>query len=539
MGRETAQASSYDEVPYESYPYAQTHPDRLATIAQLFQMQPAAIDRCRVLELGCAAGGNLIPMAVQLPGSRFVGIDLSARQIADGRRVVADLKISNIQLEHRSILDLDERLGAFDYILCHGVYSWVPDAVQEKVLKVCTTLLQPQGVAYVSYNTYPGWHMSGMIRDMLRYHARRFTRPQDAVGQSRALLNFLAETAAEENSAYSILLKEGLEFFRKVSDSYLLHEYLEEVNEPLYFHEFVERLGRHRLQYLAEAEVHAMMPERLGSKIAATLEKLSSEFIEMEQFLDFVRNRKFRQTLICHAGVPLQRKVGASVLRPLFVASSLRPVSQQPDLRSEAEERFRRPDGRTASTTEPVLKAALIHLAEHWPQAVAFVELSSAAHAALGPDKHAGAPSEELLGKALLQLYASNLVELRTWRPPFTCRVADRPQASPLARLQAAAGTAVTNLRHERIALNVLERLVLRQLDGRHDRSALLDHLIELAARGTLEIKQEGHLLESPETHRAVLSAQLDACLAGLAKQALLWSDEDSTPLTATALTRC
>ncbi len=534
MDREPAQASSYDEVPYESYPYAQTHPDRLATIAQLFQMRPAPIDRCRVLELGCAAGGNLIPMAVQLPGSQFVGIDLSARQIADGQRVVAELKLRNIQLEHRSILDLDERLGNFDYILCHGVYSWVPDAVQEKILEVCATLLQPQGVAYVSYNTYPGWHMSGMIRDMLRYHARRFPRPQDAVGQSRALLNFLAQTAAEENSAYSVLLKEGLEVFRKVSDSYLLHEYLEEVNEPLYFHEFVERLGRHGLQYLAEAEVHAMMPERLGGKIAATLEKLSSEYIEMEQFLDFVRNRKFRQTLICHAGVALQRKVGASVLRPLYVASALRPVSPHPDLRSQAEELFRRPDGRTASTTEPVLKAALAHLAQHWPQAVSFAELSTVACAGLAPDKQAGASSEELLGKALLQLYASNLVELRTWRPPFACRVADRPQASPLARLQAATGTAVTNLRHERITLNVLERLVLQQLDGRHDRSALLNHLTKLAERGTLEIKQEGHLLESPETRRAVLSAQLDACLAGLAKQALLWSDEESTPPRAT-----
>lgn len=520
-------------MPYESYPYAQTHPDRLATIAQLFQMQPAAIDRCRVLELGCAAGGNLIPMAVQLPGSRFVGIDLSARQIADGRRIVADLKLSNIELEHRSILDLDERWGAFDYILCHGVYSWVPDAVREKILEVCATLLQPQGVAYVSYNTYPGWHMSGMIRDMLRYHARRFSRPQDAVAQSRALLSFLTEAVAEENSAYSSLLKEGLEVFRKVGDSYLLHEYLEDVNEPLYFHEFVERLGRHGLQYLAEAEVHAMMPERLGNKIAATLEKLSSEFIEMEQFLDFVRNRKFRQTLICRADVRLQRKVGAAVLRPLYVASALRPVSPQPDLRSEKAETFRRPDGRTASTTDPVLKAALVHLAEQWPQAVPFAELTTAAHAALDPGKHAGAPSEELLGKALLQLYAANLIELRTWRPPFTCRVAACPQTSPLARLQAAAGTTVTNLRHERIALNVLERLVLQQLDGRHDRSALLDHLTELAARGTLEIKQEGLVLESPETCRAVLSAQLDACLAGLAKQALLWSDEEPTPLTA------
>lgn len=76
------QPTSYDEVPYESYPFAQTHPDRLATVATLLGLRPAPVEQCRVLELGCAGGGNLIPMALTLPESTFVGIDLSARQIA-------------------------------------------------------------------------------------------------------------------------------------------------------------------------------------------------------------------------------------------------------------------------------------------------------------------------------------------------------------------------------------------------------------------------------------------------------------------------
>ena len=71
---ETGSSYSYDEIPYESYPFAQSHPDRLATLATLFGMKPQPIDDCRVLELGCASGGNLIPMAACLPGSKFVGI---------------------------------------------------------------------------------------------------------------------------------------------------------------------------------------------------------------------------------------------------------------------------------------------------------------------------------------------------------------------------------------------------------------------------------------------------------------------------------
>src|SRR5262245_14549100 len=166
--------NSYDEVPYESHPYGQTHPSRLATIATLFGLTPPPVAKCRVLELGCASGGNIVPMAELLPESWFVGVDLSGRQIADGERIVRAAGRTNVRLRHASILDVDDSYGPFDYILCHGVFSWVPDVVREKILDICSKHLTPNGVAYVSYNTYPGWHMRGMIRDMMRFHALRF-----------------------------------------------------------------------------------------------------------------------------------------------------------------------------------------------------------------------------------------------------------------------------------------------------------------------------------------------------------------------------
>src|SRR5262249_40891875 len=160
-------SNSYDAVPYNSYPFPRTHPGHLAAVASLFGMKPAPIGRCRVLELGCAGGVNLIPMALTLPASRFIGVDLSARQIADGQKLAAELALDNLHLRHLNILDVDQSLGQFDYIVCHGVYSWAPGPVRDKILEVCARNLAPQGVAFVSYNTYPGWHMNGMIRDML------------------------------------------------------------------------------------------------------------------------------------------------------------------------------------------------------------------------------------------------------------------------------------------------------------------------------------------------------------------------------------
>ncbi len=162
--------TSYDVVPYFSAPFQATHPDRLATVATLFGLKPAPAERSRVLELGCAGGGNLIPMAVALPGSQFLGIDQSSRQVDQGQEIIAGLGLKNIALRVASLLDIDESYGTFDYIICHGVYSWVRENVQDKILEICATRLAPTGVAYVSYNTLPGWHMQGMIRDMMCYH---------------------------------------------------------------------------------------------------------------------------------------------------------------------------------------------------------------------------------------------------------------------------------------------------------------------------------------------------------------------------------
>jgi SAM-dependent methyltransferase len=145
--------TTYDDVPYTSYPYVRTSPDRLCTLARFFGVPAPAPSRARVLELGCASGGNLLPMADALPEAQFVGIDLSARQIEDGRALAQEAGLENIELRHASILDVDASWGSFDYVICHGVYSWVPPDVQRHILAIGRDCLSEGGVAYISYNT--------------------------------------------------------------------------------------------------------------------------------------------------------------------------------------------------------------------------------------------------------------------------------------------------------------------------------------------------------------------------------------------------
>lgn len=187
----SATAADYDSLPYESTPFAETHPAHLAALGRLFGLDCAAPQRCRVLELGCASGGNLIPLAWHLRQSQFVGVDLSPAQVEAGRALSHELGLDNLQLHAADILDFEPAGGPFDYVIAHGLYSWVPQAVRERILKLCAGHLAPHGIAYISYNTLPGWRMRGMLRDMLLYHIGDERRPQQRLERAGELFDLL------------------------------------------------------------------------------------------------------------------------------------------------------------------------------------------------------------------------------------------------------------------------------------------------------------------------------------------------------------
>jgi methyltransferase-like protein/SAM-dependent methyltransferase len=513
--------SSYDAIPYSVGAFPQTRPDRLASVATLFGMRPADPSRCRVLELGCAAGGNLIPMALTAPDARFVGIDLSPRQISDAQATARELNLPNIDLRAVSILDIGEDFGQFDYILCHGVYSWVPPEVQEKILEVCSKNLSPQGVAYVSYNCYPGWHARGAIREMLWYHTARFSDSADRIREARGLLAFLV-ISVEREGGFGSLIRQELALLQATPDTYLLHEHLEDFNEPLYFHQFAGRAAAKGLQYLGEAQLSAMVASRFGPQTEKTLRAISPDLLHMEQYMDFLRNRMFRQTLLCHADVKLDYALRPDAVLGFRVASPTKPVSAQPDLRSDQPEQFKGA-GQTALTTrDPLMKAAMLHLLEQWPLPLPFDEVLAAARARLG---ESGEPSEDdarQLALRLLNCYASNLAEFTISPPGFVIEVSDKPVASPYARLRARDGFKVNNLRLEAVTLTAPSRIVLTHLDGGHDRAALVELVTRWLKENTAP-QPDAAVPDKPQEPPEVRArAYVDQLLPAFARNALL-----------------
>src|SRR5579862_1943150 len=162
-------------------------------------MNPQAADRCRVLEVGCGDGANLLGMAVALPHSEFCGIDLAEEPLKRERTLATEAGIRNVSLRAMDFRDADSSLGKFDYVISHGVYSWVPPEVRARLLEVCNDRLQPNGIAMVSYAVYPGAYVTQMVREPMLFHTARPLDPVERVGQARDLMNLLADYTSAEH----------------------------------------------------------------------------------------------------------------------------------------------------------------------------------------------------------------------------------------------------------------------------------------------------------------------------------------------------
>ena len=517
-----APVNAYDEMPYESNPYAQTHPSRLAVVATVFGLKPPPVETARVLELGCAAGMNIIPLAETMPKATFVGVDYSARQIADGVKLVSELGLKNVSLKHASIADIDESYGKFDYVIAHGVFSWVPTEVREKIFDVCRANLNPNGIAYVSYNTYPGWHMRGMIRDMMQFHSGRFNNSTQKVQQARALLDFLAQNVRQEGP-YSVLLKAELEGIKNQADHYLYHEHLEVVNDPVYFHQFVEMARKHKLRYLGEARLSTMVTKNFGAQIDETLKRVSQDQIQTEQYMDFIRNRTFRETLLVPQESAPNWTIEPACLEALHVASSGKPVgTAEPDVKTEDTVNYQTRTGMNLSTNRPLLKAAMQIMMKRWPGTVPFPELVKESRALVG-----GAADPEdtkAVALGLLNSYiSSDLLEFHAAPVAVARAVADKPVVLGSARIRVRDGAkAVANRRHELVKLSDLDLRLIPLLDGTNDRAALTDKLVEKALAKDLNVQKNEKPLTEPGEIRAALSAVLDPALNNLAANSLL-----------------
>ncbi|CWN49342.1 class I SAM-dependent methyltransferase [Neisseria meningitidis] len=309
--------NSYDDLMYESKAFSQTAINALEARARMMGLQPAPAANAKVLELGCSMGGNIITQALYYPDAEFVGIDLSGRQVAQGNAIIEKMGLKNVRLEEKDILTVDESFGKFDYIIVHGIWSWVPDAVKDKIFSICRNNLTEQGIAYISYNVYPGWKRQEQLREIM-YFAGRDVLEEPLEARTRKGLDALKALAEILENDKGLDGGGKLPAIQKILNHnfyYIAHEYMEAFNDPIYVNGFIEWANRHRLAYIGDTDLHASfvswMAEHTRERILALA---GGDYIAKEFYSDILSDRQFRRSLLC------REEVGDTVRRDESVA---------------------------------------------------------------------------------------------------------------------------------------------------------------------------------------------------------------------------
>jgi len=438
----------YHEVPYLTRPRGETHPDRLAAVGTLFGMRPAPVAKCRVLEIGCGDGSNLVPLAYGLPGSRVTGVDLAPAPIAAAQRMAAELELSNLRLIAADLRAIGQDYGEFDYIIAHGVYSWVPPEVRDALLRVCAERLAPQGIALISYNALPGRHMRQMLREMMLYHTRNWADPARRVEGARSFLHSIAECRMAP-PAWRDLLQEEVRILLEKDASSFWHDDLAPVNHPVYLHEFAAHAASRGLQYLGDAAAHLMFDPRRASG-------LPDDSIEREQQLDFLRCRRFRESLLCREGIVLDRDAGPGRMREFLFAAPAR--------RGDSGE-IEGLNGIRIAPGHDGLEAVVGAMGDSYPLPLPFADLVPYVE------------SEEELAEILFALVRSGFATFHVHDFPCQEVVTERPRASRLARWQAARSSVVSSACHTPVQLDEIGLRLLLLLDGTRGHDAIAQEL--------------------------------------------------------------
>lgn len=454
---------SYDRTPYESHAFAMTHPEHLGAVARLYGLDAPSPETARVLELGCSSAGNLVPMAVRYPDARFTGLDRSRAQIDRGRRLVERVGLGNVRLVHGDIADEGDDLGEFDYVIAHGIYSWVPAHVQAALLRRFARHLAPRGVGFISHNTYPGFYFRRMAREVALAHAPLSLPPSERLARSVDFVEFVSRASVTPWREYRGVLAEQARIMRQHPAWFTLHDVLNEECDGVYIRDLCARLAGEGLRFVADAEWHSMLPVDLAADAVHLVESMTADPIEREQHYDLLRNRVFRQSIVCRASLAAGASPKPERLSGLWVTGS---VSASLTLAGDVLV-LDSAHGVRVETRRPSTIAALRSITESHPSRVSVDGLC--ARLCRGD-----AREEDALRADLLTLTVQGVLSLFTRPLAATRRPGERPKAGVVARVLAMDGPLVSSLFHAPVRLHPIEADLVRLLDGSRTRADLL-----------------------------------------------------------------
>ncbi len=523
--------TTYDEFPYGSRAVPLTSLDEIALQARLRGLHPAPVSDCRVLELGCAEGANLHALAFYLDGSRFVGVDASEKQIQVGAERRDRLGLDNLELRCASFAELGDELGDFDYIISHGVLSWVDAETRAALLEVVRARLRPSGVAYLSYNCAAGWAAKSELRALLLERTTGLDSITERIAKLREVLALLAGSPLAETSHYAASLAEQARGALEHRDAYLVHEYLSEHNHAFRHRELIELTEAHGLAFFAELAQAASVPG-LEGRLRVALEERFETPTGTEEMVDLMVGRSFRASLFAPLGSLPEavdtREVALELAGEAFFRADIEPAQKRFSLERDVAETFLSPLGLQISARSHLLKAALYELGNAWPRGLSLAQIQARIVLLLElrrvhqPGEEPSAEDIAALRRDLVELCRLGHIRMALREPAFAAEAGPTPRASALTRLEAKQDAFATNPRHELIPLNAFERHLVRHLDGTRTPEDLRERMLAHLEAGDVVIHQEdGKVLEGSALEAALPQLVVNATRA-LAEGGLL-----------------
>ena len=317
MTREQAK-EIYADLGYLSQPFPYASAPFLESYARLLGLSPAPASTARILEIGSSYGGNLISQALFYPQATFTGIEIAPTQVSVGKTYIDQLGITNLELLEGDVNESHHHLGTYDYIIAHGFYSWVDEETKDNFLRLCKEHLGSNGILYMSYNTYPGWHKMDSVRALLEFankdidtlNHREKVRHGKTIASKLGSLMLEYDTVKSQQASFLQSLRQTLQ----KQDCYVGHDHLEPVNTPVYFHQCMDHMAEHGFTYLCDCDLNLSFPDVYDETLRTKLQDLAPHNpLAREQYIDFMLNTAFRKSLFTHKGATPKRITASSV----------------------------------------------------------------------------------------------------------------------------------------------------------------------------------------------------------------------------------
>ncbi|GAB2909354.1 O-linked N-acetylglucosamine transferase family protein [Paralcaligenes ginsengisoli] len=472
-------AGQSDCAPYTSNAFFYSSPGHLRAAAHLYGVETEPLEKARVLELGCGSGGNLLPFVLAYSGAQAVGVDLSPAQIQQGRKVVQDLGVENLQLHAMSLAGIDKSFGEFDYIIVHSVFSWVPLEVRQAILRICSENLSPKGIAYISYHTYPGWKAGETVRDAMLLHSHSATDDEEKLASARTMLTLLSDGVAVHNPQ-AAELKSAVEQLHRYADYYsTAQEYLEAFSSPSYFLDFAGLAQEAGLAYVGDAEPQEELSASYGVNVQLnhSLIAFGQPKVMRQQYLDFAVGRQLRKSLLVRQERAEGIRIGPDLARfaDLRWAGGFRRANPEPGV-SVKGTIYITHTGRKIMVGEPLEISIVEALSYAWPASLSFqsLVLNTADVTSLPGEEH---DHSKAVQRTLEVLFKAGLLRYSFGPSPYDTVAPGNLHLVPgLASLsqpgkEAAYGVARFNLWHDGVdfKLNDIETALLPAFNGQNN----------------------------------------------------------------------